>query len=244
MRFLALFLLFCPFWLGALDFREIHAGFTIKPEYHRSFGFCQEAAVTGEALIGDAYGFQGSAALGKTGKEFDFDLFLGASYLLPLPVNLAFRFLYIYNAIPAYSYQTNTLFPLLSYQGKWGGAELGIAFRFTVFAWEYPAIFEPVLGGRFFLNFPFFKKVKLAAGFGNFSTFYIGNLGAYFLFVESRIELNGPRPAENPGTRREGREKAPLVSLTNNLEIYQTGSIALTAAFQGLAWQGGIRFSW
>ncbi|MDR3173981.1 MAG: hypothetical protein LBU19_07015 [Treponema sp.] len=238
MRFLALPLLFYSVCLGALDFREIHADFTIKPEYHRSFGFCQEFAAAGESLIGDSYGVQGGIALGKTGEEFDFDLFLGGSYFLPLPVKLRVRFLYIYNTIPAYTYQTNTLFPSLSYQGKWGGVELGTAFRFTVFASEFPAIFEPVLGGRLFLNFPFFKKVKLAAGFGNLSAFNVGNLGAYFLFVESRIDINEVRPQGNsaPGV--------PLVSLISNLEIYQTGSIALTAAFQGFAWQGGIRFSW
>jgi hypothetical protein len=236
MRFLVLPFLFFSVYVGALDFREIHAGFTIKPEYHRSFGFCQEFAAAGESLIGDSCGVQGGIALGKTGKEFDIDLFFGGSYLLPLPFTLKARFLYIYNTIPAYTYQTNTLFPSLSYRGKWGGAELGAAFRFIVFASEFPTIFEPVLGGRFFLNFPFFKKVKLAAGFGNLSAFNVGNLGAYFLFVESRININEVRPRENL--------RVPLVSLISNLEIYQTGSTALAAVFQGIAWQGGLRFSW
>jgi hypothetical protein len=227
--------------LGALDFREIHAGLTVKPEYHRSFGFCQEFALTGESLIGDSCRLQGGIALGKTGKEFDLDMFLGGSYLLPLPVKLWVRLTYIYNTIPAYTYRTNTLFPVLSYQGKWGGAEAGFAFRFTMFASDSSAIFEPVLGGRFFLNFPFFKRVKLAAGIGNFSDFNVGNLGAYFLFLESKIDISKLRSPENPG---EGRKGVPLVSLISNLEIYQTGSIGLTAALQGLAWQGGIRLSW
>jgi hypothetical protein len=237
MRFAALPLLFCSVCLGALDVQEIHAGFTLKPEFHRSLGFCQEFALTGEFLIGDSYGVRGGLALGNTGEKFDVDMFLGASYLLPLPVKLWVRFLYMFNTIPAYTYSVNTLFPSLSFQGKWGGAELGFAFHFTIF--DGDAIYEPVLGGRFFLNFPFIKKVKLAAGLGNFSAFNLGSLGAYFLFLESRICLNDPRSPGNPEKRW-----VPLVSLINNLEFYQTGSIGLTAAFQGFAWQGGVRLSW
>jgi hypothetical protein len=238
-KLLALPLLLCSVCLGALDFGEIHADLTYKPEYHRSFGFCQEFAAAGELLIRNSYGFQGGIALGKTGREFDLDIFLGGSYRLPLPVKLQIRFLYIYNSIPAYTYKANTLFPFLSYRGKWGGADLGSAFRFTIFDSEYPAIVEPVLGARIFLSFPFLKRLDLAVGLGNFSVFNTGNLGAYFLFLESRVDLSGLGPF-----KRLGEWGGPLVSLINNLEFYQTGSIGLTAAFQGLAWQTGFRLSW
>jgi hypothetical protein len=241
MRFLALPLLFCSVCLGALDFSGIHADLTFKPEFHRSFGFCQEFAAAGESLIRDSYGFQGGIAFGSTGREFDLGIFLGGSYLLPLPVKvkLQIRFLYVYDTIPAYTYKSNTLFPFLSLRGKWGGADLGPAFRFTIFDSDYPVIFEPVLEGRFFLSFPFWEHVNLAAGFGNFSLFNMGNMGAYFLFLESRVDMDGLRPFK--GLRERG---GPQVSLINNLEFYQTGSIGLTAAFQGFSWQTGFRFSW
>jgi hypothetical protein len=239
MRFLILPLLCCSLRLGALEFGEIHADLSFKSELHRSFGFCREFAAAGESLIRNSYGFQGGIALGKTGGELDIDLFLGSSYLLPLPVKLRIRFLYIYNAIPAYTHKSNTLFPFLSFQGKWGGADLGAACRFTIFNADYPAIFEPVLGARIFLNFPFWERVKLAAGLGNFSIFNMGNLGAYFLFLESRADLSGLRYF-----KRLKERGGPQVSLINNLEFYQTGSIGLAAAFQGFAWQTGLRFSW
>jgi hypothetical protein len=241
MRFLALPLLFCSAWLGALDFGEVHADLTFKPELHRSFGFCREFAVAGESLIRDSYGFQGGIALGKIGREFDLDVFLGGSYLLPLPVKVKvqIRFLYIYDTIPAYTYTGNTLFPFLSLRGKWGGVDLGSAFRFTIFNSEYPAVFEPILGARIFLSFPLWERVELAAGLGNFSLFNMGNLGAYFLFLENRVDLGGLRPFSRLQERG-----GPLVSLINNLEFYQTGSIGLAAAFQGFAWQTGLRFSW
>jgi hypothetical protein len=244
MRFLVFLLLFCSACLGALEFNaidEIHADFTIKPEYHRSFGFCQEFAGAGELVIRNSYALQGGIALGQTGREFDFDMFLGGSYLLPLPVSLRIRLLYIYNTIPAYTYRTNTLLPFLSFQGKWGGADLGTILRFTVFDSDFPAIFEPILGARFFFIFPAMGRLKLTVGLGNFSVFNAGNLGAYYLFLESGIDVNGLRLIKG---LKEKLDKAPLVSLINNLEFYQTGSIALASAFQGFAWRGGFRLSW
>jgi hypothetical protein len=230
-----------PFWgaggLGALDIR---ADFTFKPEYHRSFGYCQEFAAAGEAVFKESYTAQGGIALGQTGKEFDLDMFLGAAYRLPLPVNLRIRLLYLYNNIPGYTYQANSLFPGLSYQGKWGGADLGTILRFTVFDAE-PPIFEPILGFRFFVIFPALGPVRLLAGVENFSVFNMGNLGAYYLFLEGRIDMNGFRPVSR---LREKWARAPLVSLISNLSFYQTGSIGFTSAFQGFSWQGGLSLSW
>jgi hypothetical protein len=240
MRFLVFPLLFCSVCLGALEFNEIHTDLTIKPEFHRSFGFCQEFAAEGELVIQNSYGVQGGIALGQTGKEFDLDMFMGSSYLLPLPVSLKIRLLYIYNTIPAYTYRTRTLFPLLSFQGKWGGADLGTILRFTAFDSD-PAIFEPILGARVFFNFPAMGLLKLTVGLGNFSVFNAGNLGAYYLSLESKIDINGSRLIKG---LRERWDRAPLVSLINNLELYQTGSIGLASAFQGFAWRGGFRLSW
>jgi hypothetical protein len=241
MRFLVLPLFFCSVCLGALEFSEIRTELTFKPEFHRSLGFCDDFAAAGELVIQDSYALQGGIALGQTGKNFDLDIFVGGSYLLPLPASLKIRLLYIYNTIPAYIYHTNTLFPLLSFQGKWGGADLGTILRFTTFDPGAPAIFEPVLGVRLFIGFPSLGPLKLTTGIGNFSVFNTGNLGAYFLFLESNIDMNGLRLVKS---LREKWDRAPLISLINNLEFYQTGSIALTSAFQGFAWQGGVRLSW
>jgi hypothetical protein len=227
--------------LGALEFGEIHVDLTIKPEYHRSFGFCQEFAAAGEQFIGNSCAVRGGIALGRTGREFDLDMFLGASYLLPLPVELSIQILYIYNTIPAYTYQTNTLFPFLSLQRKWGGLDLGAAFRFTIFDSASSAIFEPIWGARIFLAVPALDRIKFTVGVSNFSMFSTGNLGAYYLFLKSRIDLNESRPVKK---LRERWKKSPRISLINNLELYQTGSIALTSIFQGFAWQGGVSLVW
>jgi hypothetical protein len=226
--------------LGALEFGGTRLDLTIKPEYHRSLGFCQEFAAAGEQLIGASCAVRGGIALGQTGREFDFDMFLGGSYLLPLPVELSAHVLYIYNTIPAYTYQTNTLVPFLSFRRNWGGVDLGAAFRFTLFD-SASSIFEPVWAARLFFAVPALDKIKLTVGIGNFSVFNAGNLGAYYFYVKSRIDLREFRPVKE---LRERWGIRPRIYLINNLELYQTGSIALTSTFQGFAWQGGIGLAW
>ncbi|MDR0400910.1 MAG: hypothetical protein LBH51_08205 [Treponema sp.] len=241
MRFLIFPFLLCTVWLRALEFGETHADLVFKPEYHRSFGYCQEFALSGEQIIENSYTVQGGIALGQTGSEFDIDLYLGGAYLFPLPFNLSIRLLYIYNAIPAYTYQTNTLFPFLSLRRKWGGLDLGTAFRFTRFDSAPSAIFEPIFSIRLFLDILTLNRIKLLMGLGNFSPFHVGNLGAYYLFFESRIDMQGSRPVR---ALREIWRDGPLVSLISGLELYQTGGMALASTFQGLALRWGLGFSW
>jgi hypothetical protein len=226
--------------LGALELGGTRLDLTIKPEYHRSLGFCQEFAAAGEQFIGNSCAVRGGIALGLTGREFDLDMFLGGSYRLPLPVELSVQLLYIYNTIPAYTYQTNTLFPFLSLRRNWGGLDLGAAFRFTIFDSASP-IFEPVWAARLFFAVPALDKIKLTVGIGSFSNFNVGNLGAYYFYVKSRIDLREFRPVKK---LKERWRKSPRIYLINNLELYQTGSIALSSTFQGFALQGGIGLVW
>jgi hypothetical protein len=241
MRFLFLPLLLCSVALGAFDLRDLGIGdvdaeISFKPEYSRNMGFCYEFAFIGDAEIEKSLLVQGGIALGQTGEEFDLDLFLDAGYRLPLPlsIDLSVHLEYLYNTIPGYLYQTNSLFPHLSYRNKWVGADLGSTLRFTTFDSELIS-FEPIISLRLFVNVLNLKLFKLLIGAGNFSTFNLGNLGAYYLFLRGRFDLAG---------RQEWIYGSPSVSLVNTLNLYQTGSIALTSTLQSIAWQWGVCFSW
>jgi hypothetical protein len=230
--------------LGAFGqgIRGIGAELSFKPEYHRGFGYCPQFAAAGEAFFQGSYSIHGGLALGRTGNKFDLGIFLAAGYRFPIPLDLKVRLAYLYNTIPGYRYQTNTLFPSLSYLGKWGGLDLGPSLRFTEFYRESP-IFEPVLSFRAFARLLERERIGLAAGIGNFSAFATGNLGSYHLFLENRISL---KPESRPGffPMPHYRGRPPRVSFVNKLDLCQTGSIGLTSAFQGFAWQGRLRLSW
>jgi hypothetical protein len=238
------FVLFEAAGLGAIDLglRGIRAEFSFKPEYHRSFEYCQQFAAVVEALIQESCTIRGGLSLGQTGTEFDVGVFLGAAYRFPLPIDLRFHLSYLHNAIPGYRYRTNTLFPFVSYLGKWGGLDLGPGLRFTEFD-RGPSIFEPIVNFRVFVHILDKDMVKLLAGAGNFSAFSTGTLGAYYTFLENRIDLKEGYLSHGLSALS-FRGQVPRVSLINRLEFYQTGSIALTSAFQGFAWQGGVRLSW
>jgi hypothetical protein len=63
-------------------------------------------------------------------------------------------------------------------------------------------------------------------GLANFSDFYAGTMGAYSHSLNSLIRL--------------GKHW----SLINNIELLQSGSVALAANFYGIAYRGGFRFTW
>jgi hypothetical protein len=222
--------------------RRIHAELSFTPEYHRSFGYCQQFAAAGEVLFRDCYTVQGGLALGQAGAEFDIGLFLAAAYRFPLPVDLRFRLSYLYNAVPGYRYSANTLFPSLSYLGKWWGLDLGSSLRFTAFGAD-PSIFEPFFNFKVFGHILNRNTVRLVAGISNFSAFKTGNLGAYYLFLENRIDIKEELLSRHVSVPAPGRP-LPRVSLINRLDFYQTGANGFASAFQGFAWQGGVRFSW
>jgi hypothetical protein len=230
--------------LGAFDsgIQEIGAELSFKPEYHRSFGYCQQFAATGEALLQDSYSVHGGLALGQTGDKFDLGIFLAAGYRFPIPLDLKIRLAYLYNVIPGYRHQTNTLFPSLSYLGRWGGFDLGPSLRFTEFNQEFP-ILEPILSFRAFVRLLRRERIGLLAGIGNFSAFTMGNLGAYYLFLENQITLKEGSPS-GFFSMPHFKGRPPRVSFINRLDLCQTGSIGLTSTFQGFAWQGGLRLSW
>jgi hypothetical protein len=251
MQFLLLPFLLCIVSLGAfgqgLILDGLETEFTFQPEYNRSVGFCYEFTAAGELVIAESYTAQAGIALGQTGKEFDLDIMLGAAYRLPLPIDLKVRTMYLYSTIPEYRYQANSLLPYLSYRGKWVGADLGVTLRFTAFN-EEPAIFEPVFSARIFANILNTDKVKLMAGIGNFSSFRIGNLGDYYLFLGNRIAVN--RKQEGGSDQQQGKRSGlrgiarPLIFLINDFNLYQTGSSGLASTLQGVAWRGGVGLSW
>ncbi|MDR3247668.1 MAG: hypothetical protein LBT39_02675 [Treponema sp.] len=241
MRFLLLPLVFCSVVLGALDLEELGIGdvgaeLSVKPEYSRNMGFCYEFALIGKAEFKESLLARGGIALGQTGKEFDLDLFLDAGYRLPLPlsIDLSVHFEYLYNTIPEYLYQVNSLFPYLSYRNKWIGADLGSTLRFTTFDSELIS-FEPILSVRLFVNVFNLEQFNLLIGAGNFSTFSLGNLGAYYLFMKSQFNFD---------ERQEWIYGSPLVSLISTVNLYQTGSIGLTSTLQSISWEWGVCFSW
>ena len=201
------------------------AGFDFRAEYNRSLFHSIDCAVLGAVEFNELYAFKGGISLGGTGDSFDIKTFtqgrIGPLFNIPLYFSLA----YIYNGLPAYETHMHTLLPAASLNGRRAGITIGPGLRFTRFFGE-SALFESMLSFSAYVNFINNEKLRLGLSWANFSDFFAGTMGSYSLRVNSVIALN------------------EHWSLINDLELLQSGSVGLAANFYGIAYRGGVRFSW
>lgn len=200
-------------------------GFAIKPEYNRAFRFCYDSSFFGALEFNKGLNLGGGIALGQTGDAFDIDLFGRGEFKLPVPLPLSVNLLGTYNGIPDYLTHIHTVLPFLSLKGKWAGVSVGTTMRSTLFDRE-PAIFESILALSAFVNFYQTDRIRIGLECSNFDNFFAGNMGSYFLNLNSQVHLTKE------------------ISLLNEIRIEQTGSVGLTSNLYGIAYRGGLVCRW
>jgi len=200
-------------------------GFYFTPEFNRSLNFCWALSTVGAVTFQEMYTAKGGLALGGSGDVFDMKLFAGADVALPIGIPLFVGLSYNYYGLPKYEAHTHSLLPLVSLNYPRAGVSLGHTFRFTRFFGESP-VFEPVFSFSAYVNFINKEKLLLGLKGANFSEFNYGNFGSYFFNLYSAVSLS---------------EK---LSLINEIELHQGGSVALSANFYGVVFRGGVLFSW
>jgi len=200
-------------------------GFYITPEYNRVFNFCGDTSAAAVITMNSRYSIESGLAMGAVGSSFDIKLFAGGEMPLGARFPFCLSLAYTYNGLPKYENHTHSIPILVSFKEKWAGISLGPNFRFTSFLGE-PPVFEPVLS---FLVYVFFinnERLQLGLKAANFDDFTYGNFGEYFLNINSVIHLN------------------KKISIVNEIEILQSGSVALASNFYGLLYRGGAKLSW
>ena len=201
------------------------AGFDMGVEYNRALGFFEDFSVLGSLELNDRYTVKGGLSLGKTEDGIDIKAFTLSRMFPKAGKSLHLDLAYIYNGLPAYKTHTHAILPLVSFSGRWVGISFGTSFRFTSFFGE-PALFESMLSFSGYVNFLNREKLRIGMRFANFRDFYAGNTGSYSLSLNCLIRFN---------------EKWSLI---NDVELLQSGSIALAANLYGIAYRGGVRFTW
>jgi hypothetical protein len=200
-------------------------GFFYSPEYNRTFNFCWNLSTTGFVKLNDRYTIKAGLALGYVETAFEIKGFAGGEAALPVNIPLCIGFAYNYNGLPKYKNHTHSIPFLFSYKGKRAGAVLGINSRFSSFFGE-PPVFEPVLLASVCVVFIKTDIVQIGIEAANFNDFTYGNLGAYFLKLNNIFILS------------------KRLSLINEIELRQSGSITLASNFYGVAYRGGVRLLW
>jgi len=200
-------------------------GFYLTPEYNRAFNFCWDISAVGSIDLNNRFSLTGGLAMGTTGNVFDIDLFAGGETFfyagIPIFISLAYK----YNGLAEYENHTHSIPLLVSLKLRRVGFSMGPTFRFTSFFGE-PPVFEPVLSISVYVFLIDNDFLRLGLKAANFDDFTHGNIGAYFLNLNSVVRLN------------------KKLSLVNEVEIRQSGSVALAFNFYGFAYRGGVEFSW
>ena len=213
--------------LHGMDFqitgREMELHFAA--EYNRAFLFCWDVAATKTLNLNAKHDVRAGVALGMVGDILELKWFAGGTLAPFANVPVRFTAAYIHNGLPAYGYRCDTL-RLVTYfeRGRWGVA-LGPAFRFRSFFGE-SGIFEPVLSWAFHVFAVNRDTLRMGAGIANFDDFVSRNMGGHFFNVNVLVRLS------------------PSIALVNELRIYQSGSFVLASNFYGVAYRGGLLFSW
>jgi hypothetical protein len=165
--------------------------------------------------------------LGTAGTVFEIKGFAGGEAALPLGIPLFVSLAYNYNALPEYEYHSHSVPVLLSFHGRRVTAALGTNFRFAFFSgFGEPPVFEPILTASIYVAIIDTDFLRLGLRVANYNDFVYENLGAYFLSLNTVVYLK-----EN-------------LSLFNELELHQSGSIALASNFYRIVYRGGVTVSW
>jgi hypothetical protein len=224
---LILFLFFPLQILSALDLkvsgRELALAW--RPEYHRALGFCQDLAASGALELDNRYALRAGLALGNVDRGAGIKLFTAGEIALPAPLPLYFNLAYIYNGLPGWETHTHGVLPFVSLKGRRAGIALGINFRLSSFFNEAP-VFESMLSISGYVNLIVTDVFTLGLRCANFNDFNAGNMGSYSLTLENNVRLS------------------KQFALSCDIELIQSGSVALTANFYGLAFRAGVVYRW
>jgi len=202
---------------------ELGAAFT--PGYDRVFSQGLTVSAQGLIELNDRVRFKGGFAYWTASSVYEIDTFIGGEYALPVRVPLYVNLSYIYNGMPDYETHSHSLLHTVMIKGRWAGASLGFNLRFTSF-FDDPVLFEPIIAFSGYVNFYNSETFRIGISCANYSEFSAGNFGSYFFGLNNMVRFSN------------------MVAITNDLELYQAGSVGLSANFYGIAYRCGMVFSW
>jgi hypothetical protein len=226
--FLPFIFLFSIQSVYGIDITEKEVEAYLTGEYSRGFIYNGNISAAGGIELNNILKFRGGFSIGKNSGITDLDTFISVRYspfsgLYLLPLN--FSLSYIYNGLPEYKANTNSILPFISYNTPRAGISIGSNLRFTSFFGE-TAQFESILSFRAYFNFINDEMLRVGITAGNFNEFYAKNMGAYSLSLNAVIRLNDNW------------------SIINEFEVMQSGGDGFTTTFYGFGWHGGARYTW
>jgi hypothetical protein len=198
--------------------------------YNRVFHYSAESSVALSLSLNDIFIMTGGFSAGgnyrydETNAIASMELSFG--FLRPhFFKHLFFGFFYQFEEFPNFEMHCDSIVPALAFKGKIGGIAIGWRRMWTSYYGEYP-IDEAVLAFRTYLYVINARHFSFDVIFANYDLFYMGSYGAFYLGLNTVCKIN-----DN-------------VSINNDLNVYQSGSVGFTGVLYGLSLQSGVKISW
>jgi len=226
-----LFFLCVPELYSAVNITGSQLGLSFGGERNRSFSYSGIFSLFGSIELQERYTLNSGFSLGffdntteiKAFSSGQMAVFTKKISTIPLYANLDYR----YHGLTGseYIFHSHAVLPSLALNGRWAGFSLGCNFRFCSFFSE-SFYYEPALAFLGYVNFINNEKLRVGLSLANYNDFYMGNMGAYFLKLDSDIHITGQW------------------TVYFEVEMIQSGGDGLTTTFYGIAYRGGLKFVW
>jgi len=173
----------------------------------------------------------------QTGLSYNHDtgylngIFVELGYEKIRDTQLSARLKFLGNQYAQYDTAANSIIPYLNWENDNYVIDFGLNYRYTNFSgdrlwniFDYNSdVFETILFYRLGWRCPLeTDRYALTVEFKNNHEFYAGNLGAYAFFINNSYQVN------------------EQVKVFDNLGLWQSGSIALTATDYKITFHGGV----
>jgi len=208
-----------------IEITNMEAEILLNSDFNRTFLFVGGISATGKIEFNDRLAVKEGFSVGLGHNVTDIKVFTNAAYRILADWPLEAKLAWIYNGLPEFDVHSHGIAPIVSWNAKYYGASVGLGFWFTSFFGE-PALFELLLPVRIYVNFIDNEKICVGMSLANFSDFQQDSFIAFALAAKASLRVNG------------------RLSIVNELEFRQRGVAGLTAAFHGIVWKGGAKFTW
>jgi hypothetical protein len=212
----------------ALSLSGIKAGVGTVQNYNRGFYYFWDLTGFFSAEFNGNLRLDCAAALGQRGEIWGLTAAAGLEYGLPFfrPfVPLYLRARYLYDGLPAWETDTQSLIPSAALEWKWFGLSLGYTLRWTLFAGE-AALFEPVLAYGVYGKLYAAEDSSISLRVSNFGDFYADNLGSVHLVLDNRFQIT------------------PGIQVKCDFDLVLSGNVKRIVSVYGVSFSEGIIFRW
>ena len=206
----------------AVTHKEVIVSFA--PGYDKVFYQSFAAGAAGALEFNNAVKVKTGFLFWKNAGDFQANSFVKGESVFPLWKHFVYSAAYIFIALPQYENYSHTILPLIQLRFRPAGIALGLSFRFSEF--YDSTIFEKMISFSMYLNFINNDIFRFGVRLENYNDYLAANFGAYWFNINAEFRIT------------------KIVKLAMEIELSQSGSIGMSAAYYGVTFRPVMVITW